>query len=52
MTKNIETYMKMAILWGRNSHSKRSQVGCLIVKDNMIIADGYNGTPSGFPNEC
>ena len=52
MEKNVETYMKMAVLWGENSCSQRSKVGCLIVKDNMIIADGYNGTPSGFPNDC
>ncbi len=52
MEKNLETYMKMAVLWGENSYSQRNKVGCLIVKNNMIIADGYNGTPSGFPNDC
>tara|TARA_R110001583_G_scaffold78646_1_gene212942 strand:+ start:12961 stop:13365 length:405 start_codon:yes stop_codon:yes gene_type:complete len=42
----------MAIEWSKLSHSKRKQVGALIVKDGMIISDGYNGTPSGFENEC
>jgi dCMP deaminase len=42
----------MAKVWSENSHCKRNQVGCLIVKDRQIISDGYNGTPSGFPNEC
>tara|TARA_R110002020_G_scaffold474490_3_gene706073 strand:- start:400 stop:813 length:414 start_codon:yes stop_codon:yes gene_type:complete len=50
--KNASTYMKMAVMWGDNSTSKRNKVGCLIVKDECIISDGYNGTPSGFPNEC
>lgn len=50
--KHDETYMKMAELWATNSYAKRKQVGCLIVKDNSIIADGYNGTPSGMPNIC
>ena len=45
-------YMKMAIEWAQLSHCQRKQVGALIVKDQMIIADGYNGTPSGFPNTC
>ena len=45
-------YMKMAIEWGNLSYCQRKQVGALIVKDNMIISDGYNGTPSGFPNKC
>ena len=45
-------YMKMAIEWAQLSHCQRKQVGALIVKDQMIIADGYNGTPSGFPNIC
>lgn len=45
-------YLRMAKVWSENSHCKRSQVGCLIVKDRQIISDGYNGTPSGFPNEC
>ena len=42
----------MARVWARNSYCKRRQVGALIVKDSMIISDGYNGTPSGFENEC
>ena len=42
----------MARIWSENSHFKRLQVGALIVKNNMIISDGYNGTPSGFENTC
>lgn len=42
----------MAQEWGKLSHCKRKQVGALIVKDRMIISDGYNGTPSGFENDC
>ena len=45
-------YMNMAEEWAKLSHCTRKNVGALIVKDNMIIADGYNGSPSGFPNEC
>ena len=45
-------YLRMASVWSENSHWIRSKVGCLIVKDRQIISDGYNGTPSGFPNEC
>jgi len=45
-------YMRMALEWAKLSHCERKQVGALIVKDQMIIADGYNGTPSGFPNVC
>jgi len=45
-------YMKMALEWGKLSHCKRKQVGALIVKNRMIISDGYNGTPSGFDNCC
>lgn len=45
-------YLKMAKVWSENSHCKRNQVGCLIVNNRTIISDGYNGTPSGFPNEC
>ncbi len=45
-------YMRMAIEWAKLSHCKRRQVGSLIVKDKMIISDGYNGTPSGFENYC
>jgi dCMP deaminase len=42
----------MADIWAQNSYCKRRQVGALIVKDKMIISDGYNGTPSGFENVC
>ena len=44
--------MKMAQIWATNSYCKRRQVGALLVKDRMIISDGYNGTPSGFENVC
>ena len=46
------SYLDMAQIWARNSYCKRRQVGALIVKDRMIISDGYNGTPSGFVNIC
>lgn len=45
-------YLEMATIWAKNSYCKRRQVGALIVKDRMIISDGYNGTPSGFENDC
>ena len=45
-------YLKMALEWAKLSHCKKKKVGSLIVKDQMIISDGYNGTPSGFDNEC
>lgn len=45
-------YLRMATIWSENSYCKRRQVGCLMVKDNMIISDGYNGTPRGFENDC
>lgn len=45
-------YLRMAQVWAENSHCKRNKVGCLIVKDRRIISDGYNGTPSGFNNDC
>ena len=45
-------YMRMAFEWAKLSHCKRKQVGALIVKNRMIISDGYNGTPTGFENEC
>ena len=45
-------YMRMAAIWAENSYCKRRQVGALVVKDNRIISDGYNGTPSGFENIC
>jgi dCMP deaminase len=45
-------YIQMARVWAKNSYCKRRQVGALLVKDRMIISDGYNGTPSGFENDC
>ena len=45
-------YMRMASIWAENSYCTRRKVGALIVKDKMIISDGYNGTPSGFENVC
>ncbi|MBC8298256.1 MAG: dCMP deaminase family protein [Flavobacteriaceae bacterium] len=45
-------YLKMALEWAKLSHCKRRQVGALIVKNRMIISDGYNGTPTGFENAC
>ncbi len=47
-----KAYLRIAKEWGRLSHCKRKQVGALIVKDRMIISDGYNGTPTGFENYC
>lgn len=47
-----ERYLRMARIWAENSYCKRRQVGALVVKDKMIISDGYNGTPSGFENVC
>ena len=47
-----KAYLRMAVEWGKLSHCKRKQVGAIIVKDRMIISDGYNGTPSGFENCC
>ncbi len=45
-------YLRMARIWAENSYCKRRQVGALVVKNKMIISDGYNGTPSGFENLC
>lgn len=47
-----QRYLKMAAIWAQNSYCKRRQVGALLVKEKMIISDGYNGTPSGFENIC
>ena len=47
-----ERYLRMATVWAENSYCVRRQVGALLVKDKMIISDGYNGTPSGFENVC
>lgn len=45
-------YLRMSMIWAENSYCERRKVGALIVKDQMIISDGYNGTPSGFENIC
>ena len=45
-------YLRLALEWAKLSHCSRKQVGALIVKDNMIISDGYNGSPTGFNNKC
>ncbi len=45
-------YLRMARIWAENSYCVRRKVGALVVKDNAIISDGYNGTPSGFENKC
>ena len=50
--KYDSAYMRMALEWGKLSHCERKQVGALIVKDRMIISDGFNGCPSGFENNC
>lgn len=50
--KYDKAYLKIAREWGKLSHCKRKQVGALIVKERMIISDGFNGTPSGFDNCC
>tara|TARA_B100001741_G_C16555217_1_gene602255 strand:+ start:16456 stop:16875 length:420 start_codon:yes stop_codon:yes gene_type:complete len=50
--KYDKAYLKMAKEWAKLSHCKRKKVGALIVKDKMIISDGYNGCPSGFENNC
>ena len=47
-----QRYLRMARIWAENSYCRRRQVGALVVKDKMIISDGYNGTPSGFENIC
>jgi len=50
--KYDKAYLRIAREWGKLSHCKRKQVGALIVKERMIISDGYNGTPTGFENCC
>lgn len=50
--KHDVAYLKMALEWAKLSYCKRRQVGALIVKNRMIISDGYNGTPTGFENIC
>lgn len=51
--KNLDIrYLRMARIWAENSYCQRRKVGALVVKNKMIISDGYNGTPSGFENQC
>ena len=50
--KSDERYLRMAYIWAENSYCKRRKVGAILVKDKMIISDGYNGTPEGFENIC
>lgn len=50
--KYDNAYLRMSLEWAKLSHCKRRQVGALIIKEGMIISDGYNGTPSGYENEC
>ena len=52
MNKFDSSYIAMAEVWAQNSYCKRRKVGALLVKERMIISDGYNGTPSGFENIC
>ena len=52
MEKFDSRYIEMAAIWAKNSYCRRRQVGALLVKDKMIISDGYNGTPAGFENVC
>ena len=52
MEKFDHSYLEMAEIWAQNSYCKRRKVGALLVKDRMIISDGYNGTPSSFENIC
>lgn len=52
MSKFDKRYLQMAAIWAKNSYCKRRQVGALLVNGNMIISDGYNGTPAGFENVC
>lgn len=51
-TQRHSQYLRMAKIWSENSYCTNLKVGALIVKDGMIISDGYNGTPSGMPNQC
>lgn len=52
MNKFDDKYLRMAEIWAENSYCQRRKVGALLVKDRMIISDGFNGTPSGFENVC
>ncbi len=51
-TTLAKRYLRMARIWSENSYCRRRKVGAILVKDKMIISDGFNGTPSGFPNIC
>ncbi len=51
-TKYDKAYLRMALEWGKLSYCERKKVGAIIVRDRMIISDGYNGTPTGFENPC
>ncbi|MBO6068981.1 MAG: dCMP deaminase family protein [Bacteroidales bacterium] len=51
-TQFDKSYLQMATVWAKNSYCARRQVGAILVKDKMIISDGYNGTPAGFENVC
>ena len=51
-TKYDKAYLRMALEWGKLSYCERKKVGAIIVRDRMIISDGYNGTPTGFENAC
>ena len=51
-SKFDKSYLQMAKVWAQNSYCVRRKVGAILVKDRMIISDGYNGTPSGFENVC
>lgn len=52
LKKLDERYLRMTLIWAENSYCQRRKVGALVVKDKMIISDGFNGTPSGFENVC
>lgn len=52
LEKFDKQYLRIAQIWAENSYAKRLKVGAIIVKDQMIISDGFNGTPRGFPNIC
>ena len=52
LKKLDERYLRMALIWAENSYCQRRKVGALVVKNKMIISDGFNGTPSGFENVC
>ena len=51
-TRYDKAYLRLALSWAQLSHCRRTKVGAIIVKDSIIISDGYNGTPAGFDNSC